>query len=144
MATYEDAMRQFDQALKDIVRDVAFETHRKVIENTPVAESTPGNEYIQSHTGGRLRESIRIEKDSDGNWLIGTNVPYAEFVELDTNPHLIAPRFKKALAFYDKRDKDFKVIPHAVMHPGTKGRAMFLNGAIEAENILKEVLSKPR
>lgn len=43
--------------------------------------------YIQIHTPvdtGRLRSSIIAERKGPFNWIIGTAVPYAEFVENGT------------------------------------------------------------
>jgi hypothetical protein len=121
-----DAKQQLDEALKQKIRDLVFDTHAHILMDTPVAESTPGNEYIKSHTGGALRRSIAVEEVSDG-WIIGSTLEYAEYVELGTNPHEIHPKDKQALAFYNKKGNNF-VVTGKVNHPGTEGQHMFLKG----------------
>lgn len=110
-----------DQAIKETV----FATHAHIVSLTPVADSVPSDPpYSLGHTGGRLRQSIVIEQDGDG-WIIGTNMPYAEFVELGVSPHVVRPTTKKALKFY--ADGGF-VFAGEVWNPGFEGRHMFLQG----------------
>jgi hypothetical protein len=78
------------------------------------------------HTGGRLRASIVVEEDSDG-WIIGTNMPYAEFVELGVNPHSVEPNNKQALKFYSPKTGEF-VFSKGHMVSGFPGRRMFNQG----------------
>lgn len=131
-----DIDTEINKEIDKIISKIVFSTHAEIVRNTPVAKSSPGNEFIESHTGGRLRRSIVIEKDSDGNWFIGTNVPYAEFVEENTKPHVIQPKNKKALAFYSHKGGNF-VVTKKVHHPGTTGAFMFKNGVTHAETEIK-------
>lgn len=63
--------RLLEKDIQQKIAALAFDTHRVVIENTPVRT-------------GRLRRSIVVEEE-DGNYIVGTNVPYAEFVEGGTS-----------------------------------------------------------
>jgi len=137
MASFEETEKKFYAELNKIVTEVAFATHAEVASNTPVAETVVGDEWQPTRTGGRLKNSIVIEKDQDGSWIIGSNLKYCEYVEIGTLPHLIKPKDKKALYWVGAGTP--KKLVH---HPGTEGRAMFLNGAIKAERILKEILQR--
>lgn len=111
--------------IREAVRLAVFATHAYIVEKTPVAESVPSDPpYSDGHTGGRLRQSIVVEPDGDG-WIIGTAVPYAEFVEVGVSPHIIRPNVKQAIKFY--ADGGF-VFAGEVMHPGFEGRRMFQKG----------------
>ncbi len=118
MSINDDINKQIDKIISDIV----FATHGHIVERTPVDT-------------GNLRKSIKIEKDTDGNWFIGTNVEYAEDVELGTKPHKITPVKKKALKFkIDGKD----VFAKSVQHPGTQGVGMFKSGVTFAESRIKD------
>ena len=106
-----DEKREFDAKLKEEINKLILLTHAEVIKNTP--EDT-----------GRLRSSIVVEEKDDG-WIIGSNVDYAIFVELDTQPHVIKPVNAKALRFKANGELVFAT---KVNHPGTKGHHMFLKG----------------
>jgi hypothetical protein len=112
--------------LKAAIADLVFDTHRVIVENTPVAPSTPGDNYTPSHTGGTLRRSVVVE-ETDTGFIIGTNIPYAEFVEMGVGPHEITPKEAKALKFYSPSGKGF-VFAGKVDHPGFEGRRMFSKG----------------
>lgn len=114
--------KEFDEVLKQKIRNLIFDTHREVILNTPVDT-------------GRLRSSIVVEEIPEG-FIIGTNVEYAEAVELGTKPHEIRPVNKKALAF---EIGGKKIIRKSVMHPGTEGSHMFLKGVQFFENNVKNL-----
>lgn len=104
-----------DKLAKDIMEEIVpliFDTHRVVVENTPVDT-------------GRLRASIQVEKVNDSEYIIGTNVEYAEAVELGTEPHIILPVNKKALKF---NIGGTDIFAKRVNHPGTEGSHMFLKG----------------
>ena len=66
---------------------------------------------------GRLRASIKVKPADDSNGLFIKMVDYGRDVEFGTNPHVIEPKSKQALAF--KVDGK-QVITKRVMHPGTR------------------------
>jgi hypothetical protein len=103
--------KEFSEQLMGKITALIFDTHREILQNTPVQT-------------GRLRSSIVIEKEGDG-WIIGTPVEYAEYVELGTPPHIIVPKIKKALKFNVGGEE---VFAKKVNHPGTQGSHMFLKG----------------
>jgi hypothetical protein len=125
--------------IQGIIRDAVFATHAFILQNTPVAKSTPADPpYTESHTGGRLRQSIVVEKTDDG-WIIGTKIPYAEYVEVGVDPHEIVATDKEALKFYTANGFIFA---KSVMHPGFEGRHMFLNGIDFFEKYIADRLSR--
>lgn len=109
--------------LNDIEKKIVkliFSTHAHIVQNTPVDT-------------GRLRSSIQVEKQG-GDWIIGTNVPYAEHVELGVKPHVIKPVNKKALYW-----KGAKHPVKSVNHPGYDGYLMFQKGVDYFERELKNL-----
>ena len=46
-----------------------------------------------------LSKSINVRKTGPMNYVIGTNVEYARYVEEGTKPHIIRPRTKQVLCF---------------------------------------------
>ncbi len=66
---------------------------------------------------GRLRGSIKVKPADDLKGLFVSMVSYGKEVEFGTNPHVIEPKSKQALAF--KVDGK-QVITKRVMHPGTR------------------------
>ena len=108
------------------IAKIIFEVHAYIVANTPVDT-------------GRLRNSIVIEQDDDGNWFIGTNVPYAEEVEIGQPPHKIVPVKAKALRF---KIGNKVIYAKSVQHPGTKGAGMFKRGISFAEKRIKEEFSR--
>lgn len=106
-----DATKELIKELKDKIRPIIFDTHREIMLNTPVDT-------------GRLRNSIVVEEADDG-FIIGTNVTYAEYVELGTVPHIIRPVNAKALKF---KIGGVTIFAKEVHHPGTEGHHMFLKG----------------
>ncbi len=66
---------------------------------------------------GRLRNSIKVKPAEDGNGLIIFMVDYGRDVEFGTNPHVILPKSKKALAFGKGKKR---VVVKKVRHPGTR------------------------
>lgn len=90
--------RRFWEAFNKKITDVVFDTHREIILNTPVDT-------------GRLRSSIQIEQIPEG-WVIGTNVHYAEFVELGhmtSKGNIVEGRrmFLKGVQYLERRLKTF-------------------------------------
>ena len=106
-----DEIKKLEQDLMAEIVPLIFDTQRFIQLNTPVDT-------------GRLRGSIVIE-EIDNGFIIGTNVEYAEDVELGTPPHLIVPKNKKALKFEINGETVFAT---RVNHPGTQGSHMFLKG----------------
>ncbi|MFJ9754969.1 HK97 gp10 family phage protein [Streptomyces sp. NPDC101149] len=77
---------------------------------------------------GRLRASIVSRTEGGGRslgYVVGTNVNYAADVEYGTAPHVIKPRYKKALYWPGAAHP-----VASVNHPGTAPRP-FLRPAIE-------------
>lgn len=127
--------------IMELVKDAIFHTHAVIVENTPVAQSVPSDPpYSMGHTGSRLRKSVVIEQTPEG-WIIGTNVPYAEYVELGVEPHSIDPVHKKTLKFYSPKNGSFVFAGH-VDHPGFAGRGMFLKGVTEFEKYMDSHLPR--
>lgn len=109
--------------IKQKVQQLIFRTHGIIVQNCPVDT-------------GRLRSSINVEKQGE-DWVIGTNVPYAEYVELGVKRHKIKPTNKKALYW--------KGAPHPVkevQHPGYDGYLMFQKGVDYFERELPNVLRR--
>jgi hypothetical protein len=103
-----------ESEVKKRIVKLVFSAHRHIIENTPVDT-------------GRLRSSIIIEETKSG-FLIGTNVEYAEAIELGVRPHVILPSNKKALFWAGAAHPVKKV-----NHPGFSGRGMFEKGVAYLE-----------
>lgn len=104
---------------------IALKVQRQIKQETPVST-------------GRLRNSIVVNKVGN-EWVVGTNLEYAEYVELGVKPHTIKPLNKKALSFIWNGQRVFF---KSVEHPGFDGRNMFLNGSILAKNLIQEEFSK--
>ncbi len=89
---------------------------------------------------GFLRRSVTIRYGT-GYVEVGPTAEYAPFVEYGTSPHIIRPKFKKALRF----EKGGKVIfAKLVHHPGFPGR-FFVRSAYEefqenAESLARQLL----
>ena len=75
---------------------------------------------------GRLRSSITQEV-APLRGRVYTNVEYAPHVELGTRPHIIRPRFKRAL-HWQRGGRDFFAM--SVNHPGTRPKP-FMRPALE-------------
>lgn len=94
---------------------------------------------------GTLRRSIRYSKGSEPlEYLCGTDVPYAEMVEYGTAPHIILPRFKKALKFKIGAEDVFSKYVH---HPGTTAQPFLEPALFEHEdhinkNIQDSIINK--
>ena len=85
----------------------------------------------------RAKNSVVISKNEDGSWVVGSNVDYMVFIELDTRPHEIRPKNKKALAWPGAAHPVKKV-----MHPGTTGKFIFLRASTIAEQFMEEEFKK--
>ncbi len=103
-----------------IARDFAFLLHRKLVENSPVDT-------------GRLRNSWTVEKQGT-DWYVGTNLPYALYLELGTGIYgpkrrPIRPKRAKALHWVDRNTgKDV----FATQVKGIKPRHYIWNSIMEA------------
>jgi hypothetical protein len=75
----------------------------------------------------------------DKNWIIGTNVDYAEQIEIGMAPTVIRPKNAKALKFTIGGKTIFA---KKVNHPGFKGSHMFLKGVNWAEANMQEFFRK--
>lgn len=81
----------------------------------PVAKTS-----LDGRKGGRLRDSIRYEREVAGGGLSAVftaNVPYARYVLDGTGPHVIAARAARALQFEFEGAVMYRA---RVNHPGTK------------------------
>lgn len=116
--SFNQDKKKFEQEIQKRIAKLVFATHSEVLKNTPVDT-------------GRLRNSIVVEKDDQGNWIIGTNLPYAEFVELGMEPTIIRPKNKQALKF---QIGGKTVFAKSVNHPGFEGSHMFLKAVNWAES----------
>ena len=112
-----------EKEFKKVIGIAALKTLAEIKKNTPVSS-------------GRLRNSIILKQEGD-TYIIGTNVDYAEYVELGVEPHEIKPKNKKALYWKGAAHPVKKV-----KHPGFDGRFMFLKGAKKFKSILKQELNK--
>lgn len=118
-----------------ILGRVALRVQKWIVENAQVKT-------------GRFKNSIVVDRDKDGNWIVGTNLDYAEYIEIGTEPHIIKPKKKKALAFnwgnapISPNGKDGKFVYKEVHHPGTQGQNLFLQSATMADRFLKEELRR--
>lgn len=78
---------------------------------------------------GRLRDSIRFYRDSDGTWVVIADVPYSLVVHQGSRPHPIEPRRAKVLRFPSKGGS--VVYTKRVNHPGTRPQP-FLTEALRS------------
>ena len=99
-----DAASQIRFAIDIALRRTALAVERTAKENAPVDTGT-------------LHTSIRFEKLSAEEYVVGTGVEYAPDVEFGTQPHVITPTSAEALAF-EGRDGDL-IFRSRVEHPGT-------------------------
>jgi len=126
MVSFKQAERDFEKELNKRISDFAFATHGIIVSNTPVDT-------------GRLRSSIVVQQDDEDNWVIGTNVEYAEQQEIGMAPTVIRPKNAKALRF----EIGGKVIfAKKVNHPGFPGSHMFLRGVGWAEANMQNFFRK--
>ena len=87
---------------------------------------------------GKLRQAI-VPKVKGLTGEVAVNVDYAGAVEFGTKPHVIRPRWKKALAFkpgagFRFWDESGRVVVKRVKHPGTKAQP-YLRPAVEQEAV---------
>lgn len=112
-----------EKEFKKVIGIVALKVLAEIKKETPVKT-------------GRLRNSITLKQEGD-TFIIGTNVNYAEAVELGVGPYEITPKDKKALYW-----KGAAHPVKRVKHPGFDGRFMFLKGAKKFKSILQQELNK--
>lgn len=115
---------KFDAKNVSIFKRFSFirATSRWADEIGPLMEAAiKANAPVSKKGGGRLRESITFRKKTGISGValeFGSNVPYAEYVERGTPPHLILPRRATMLRF-EGRGGDIVYSPY-VHHPGTR------------------------
>lgn len=120
---YERGLRRYFGRMSDDVR--------RAVDRTRIDVQNEARRRAPVDTG-RLRSSIVSRAEGGGRslgYVIGTNVNYAAAVEYGTSPHVIKPRYKKALYW---RGAAHPVAQ--VNHPGTAARP-FLRPAIAMTEI---------
>ncbi|MFE0329070.1 HK97 gp10 family phage protein [Streptomyces sp. NPDC058960] len=116
---YERGLRRFFGRMSD---DVA-----RAVERTRIDVQNEARRRAPVDTG-RLRSSIVSHTEGGGRslgYVVGTNVNYAAAVEYGTAPHVIKPKYKRALYWPGAAHPVAQV-----NHPGTRPRP-FLRPAIE-------------
>lgn len=71
---------------------------------------------------GNLRAKIKAHKINPHKWILSDGVDYGVFLEYGTEPHIIRPKFKKALKFKVGGKVVFAKVVH---HPGTNAQPYF-------------------
>lgn len=116
---YERGLRRFFGGMSDDVR--------RAVDRTRMDVQNEARRRAPVDTG-RLRSSIVSRAEGGGRqlgYVVGSNVSYAAAVEYGTSPHVIKPKYKKAL-FWPGASHPVA----QVNHPGTKAKP-FLRPAIE-------------
>lgn len=127
------------RAVADEITRVAGEfMYEQVRELTPEYKGPASPAERGGREPGTARDSVRVGPVTplpDAAWSITvwSDDPIMEFIEWDTNPHMIYPVKASALSWLaPDRSRSFAA---AVAHPGTKGHHMFsfAEVAIESE-----------
>lgn len=116
---YERGLRRYFGRMSDDVK--------QAVERTRIDVQNEARRRAPVDTG-RLRSSIVSRSEGSGRsvgYVVGTNVNYAAAVEYGTAPHVIKPRYKKALYWPGAAHPVAQV-----NHPGTAAKP-FLRPAIE-------------
>jgi HK97 gp10 family phage protein len=116
---YERGLRRYFGGMSDDVK--------RAVDRTRIDVQNEARRRAPVDTG-RLRSSIVSRAEGSGRsvgYVIGTNVNYAAAVEYGTAPHVIKPRYKKALYWPGAAHPVAQV-----NHPGTQAQP-FLRPAIE-------------
>lgn len=103
---------QFLKAATTLADEVGPLVRTALKDKAPVAKEGAG--------AGRLRDSIRYERNTTGGGVTATftaYTPYAKYVIEGTGPHIIRARAARALHWKDASGDRFA---RAVNHPGTK------------------------
>lgn len=137
-----------NQAVQESIKGYAAVLQRQLVSNSPVLG--------KGRTGNFARSWMTIPGDSRID--INNNARYSRFVEFDTRPHIILPRFKKVLrwrtggrgpisAFRPTAalaSRNF-IFSKKVNHPGTKGQRIFPRSVTQTlqkyADILKEKIN---
>ncbi|WP_256096566.1 HK97 gp10 family phage protein [Streptomyces sp. LUP30] len=120
---YERGLRRFFGRMSD---DVA-----RAVDRTRIDVQNEARRRAPVDTG-RLRSSIVSRTEGGGRnlgYVVGSNVNYAAAVEYGTSPHVIKPKYKKALYWPGAAHPVAQV-----NHPGTRAQP-FLRPAIEMTEI---------
>ena len=118
---------EFEEFVKRMIFRIAVRFQNVLKINAPVDK-------------GILRNSIVVRPTDDSLGLIIKMVEYGKEVEFGTNPHVIVPNTKKALAFGKGENR---VVVKSVRHPGTRPNP-FIRTSLRTElpRIVREELSK--
>lgn len=118
-AAFADDLREAADRLDEAV-DAGTKTTVKQIERT--AKQNAANDT------GNLEKRIRFVKLAVAEYIVGTDVDYADDVEFGTAPHVITPTDADALAF-EGQDGEL-IFRQSVDHPGTPAQP-FLRPALQ-------------
>ena len=123
-------LKNVDEELKkEFIKKVTHTAFKKTLEYAKVHTKTG---RMESNIKARVKKNRgEILIDDDGmvvDWR-GKKVNYANFVLYGTRPHLICPKNKKALRFFQKFDV-FRFKDKCIHHPGYRGDD-FLKRAVE-------------
>ncbi|MEM3386278.1 MAG: HK97 gp10 family phage protein [Nitrososphaerales archaeon] len=89
---------------------------------------------------GRLSSSIKWVREGELNYLIGSQLNYAPYIEFGTKPHIIRPRAAKALLF---RAGSSTYFAKSAKHPGFRERPFLRPAISEVEpKLMAEMASK--
>jgi HK97 gp10 family phage protein len=92
---------------------------------------------------GALKSSIIVEKMDELTYIVGPTIDYSIYVEYGTKPHLILPRYARALRF---ETEDGIVFAKKVYHPGSAPNPFVRRAAEDtihnAGQIISEVISE--
>lgn len=82
---------------------------------------------VHSHPGRQLKDSGRVVKGSDGNWLVAFNHRAARIVHEGAKAHIIVPRGARVLYFHGKEAEDSRpVFRNVAHHPGVRHKNRYL------------------
>lgn len=98
-------------------------------------------ERISGGTGAYQRSfDIQLIPGNPPRLLFGNTSPIAIYVEEDTEPHIIEPKNKKALRWFDPPGggKDAAVFSQRVHHPGTTGQHIVRDAVSRAGDKLRQ------
>jgi HK97 gp10 family phage protein len=122
--------RQYERGLRRVLGRMSDDVKRAV-ERTAMDVQNEARRRAPVDTG-RLRSSIVSRAEHSGRsvgYVVGSNVNYAAAVEYGTAPHVIKPKYKRALYWPGAAHPVAQV-----NHPGTKAQP-FMRPAIEMTEI---------
>lgn len=122
--------RQYERGFRRVFGRMSDEV-KQAVDRTRVDVQNEARRRAPVDTG-RLRSSVVSRAEGSGRsfgYVVGTNVNYAAAVEFRTAPHVIKPKYKRALYWPGARHPVAQV-----NHPGTRAQP-FLRPAIEMTEI---------